>query len=181
MPVFYFYFKYQDPARDSFVTLARALIGQAAIKDHTVLSHIYNEQLKSPEKPLSSFKFSSNILVSVLKSFNSACIILDGLDECKYEEIEKIGSWFMKFVRSAHDATLNIRCLFSSQNDSCTNKIFKAAPSLALSASNIAVDLRIYCGAKATEVQEKFRLDDENKEKIIEKVLAESKGDFIQN
>ncbi|KAF2178019.1 hypothetical protein K469DRAFT_601007, partial [Zopfia rhizophila CBS 207.26] len=177
--VLFFYCKHEDADRNSYLAVARALIGQIVTQHSTILSYVYEEVSKSGEKPLKTMNRSQKILDIAIRNLNNVYIIIDGLDECLPGEKRVIASWFRGLTQSANDDGINLRCLFSSQSDQETSKALKGLPLIHLDSSTLLADLEIFCNVEAEKIKTKFDLTDTEKRQIIEKVLNEAGGMFL--
>lgn len=141
-----------------------------------LIPYAYEESLKSVEKPLRTVKLAKKILDVAVKSLNNIYIVIDGLDECDSAEKAIIASWFRELTHSANDEGVELRCLFSCQNDEITSKALRGMPSVHINARNLQNDLRIYCNREVEELQKKFELEDAECEEIAVKVINEAQG-----
>jgi hypothetical protein len=175
--VLFFYCRHEDKDRNSFVALARAMIGQSVIQNDSLLPYVYEEAATSGEKPLQTLKRSQEILEKSLKSFDNVYIIVDGLDECQPREKKTIASWFHALVYSvSEDDGMKMRCLFLSQIDKETSRLFNGLPSLLIRTADLVRDIKTFCKIEGQKIKNKFALPDSETEEIIEKVSHDAKG-----
>lgn len=142
---------------------------------------MYEESLKSGEKPLKTLKRARRILDTAVKSLNNIYIVIDGLDECSVDEREII-TWLKGLAESAVDDGIEFRCLFSCQNDDVTSKALRGIPIIQINTKRLQDDLKIYCDVEVGKIQAKFDLEDDECQNIVVKVIGEAQGmscDFI--
>ena len=176
--VVFFYCKHEDKNRNSFVALARAIISQAVTQNDSLLSYVYEEAATSGEKPLNTLKRSQEILGVALKSLDKVYLIIDGLDECPPNEKKIIAPWLQILVRSLSENNhAPMKCVFFSQSDKETGKLFKGLLSVPIRSADLNGDIITFCKIEAQEIQQKFDLPDSEIEEIIQKVSHETKGE----
>jgi hypothetical protein len=171
-----FYCKTKDKDRDSFVALARTLIGQALLQDDSVLPYIFEQSATSGERPLSTITLSKKILETCLKSLDNVYIVIDGLDECESVERRVIATWFKDKTLALQDEGINIRCLFSCQSDEVTSKVFKNIPSFDIGGDGLARDIRTFCTVEGMNIKETLSLPDHDVHETVDKVCKEARS-----
>lgn len=155
------------------------MIGQIVIQNDSVLPYVYEEAATCGEKPLKTLKRSQEILERSLKSLDKVYIIVDGLDECPPSEKKTIASWFQTLVSSvSEDERVRMRCLFLSQNDKETGRLFKGLPSVSIRSEDLLGDIKKFCNIEGDKIKNRFGLPDHEKEEIIQKVSYEAKGKY---
>jgi hypothetical protein len=175
--VLLFYCKHEDKNRNSFVALARAIISQAVTQNDSLLSYVYEEAATSGEKPLNTLKRSREILEVALKSLDKVYLIIDGLDECPPNEKKIIAPWLQTLVRSlSENDHAPMKCVFFSQSDKDTGKLFKGLLSVPICSADLNGDIVTFCKIEGQKIQQKFNLPDSETEEIIQKVSYEAKG-----
>ncbi|KAH0563181.1 hypothetical protein GP486_002248 [Trichoglossum hirsutum] len=178
--VVFFYCKHEDKDRNSFVALARAMIGQIVLQNDSLVPYVYEKAATCGEKPLKTLKRSQDILEIALKSLDRVCIIIDGLDECPPSEKETIASWFQTLIRSmSEDDYADMKCIFLCQSDKETSKLFKGLPSVLMGSADLAGDIETFCKIEGEKIKNKFALLDPEKDEIIQKVSHEAKDMFL--
>lgn len=175
--VLFFYCKHEDNNRNSFVALARAIIGQAVTQNDSLLSYVYEEAATSGEKPLNTLKRSQEILEVALKNLDKAYLVIDGVDECSPNEKKIIAPWLQTLVRSlSENDHAPMKCVFFSQNDKDTGRLFKGLPLVPIRSADLSGDIMTFCTIEAGKIQEKFSLPDSEAQEIVQKVSHEAKG-----
>lgn len=155
------------------------MIGQIVSQNDSLLPYVYEEAATCGEKPLKTLKRSQEILENCLKSLNKAYVIVDGIDECPPSEKKTIASWFQTLVTSmSEDDPARMRCIFSSQNDRETGRLFKGLPSVVIKSADLLGDITTFCNIEGDKIKTKFSLPDREKQEIIQKVSCEAKGRY---
>ncbi|TFY66401.1 hypothetical protein EVG20_g4692 [Dentipellis fragilis] len=86
----FFYFDFKDPAKQTFRDLLGSLLWQLSNQNlaaSSVMKQFYKDHDSGKRQP--SLLSLKNALVSVLKQFKAAYLVLDALDECLAEERQK--------------------------------------------------------------------------------------------
>ena len=176
----FFYCKYQDPDRNSFLPVARSLLSQLIHQKDTLLPYIYDSASQSGQATLTTISLAENLLDTCLKSFEAVYVILDGLDECDDREQRKHISRVLKgIVESLPVEGLDshkIRCVFISQDDSVARKDFAAIPSLRIDAEGHQKDIAAYVQTQCRKIQEEFHFSDEKIRKLAAHITDQSEG-----
>jgi hypothetical protein len=179
--VLFFYCKNNDQERDSFISVARSLIQQTVLKDDIHLHYIYAESCAIGESPLKTIKQSQRLLEASLGNLDNIYIILDGIDECKPGEANKIISWFLSKTRSLQDEGKHVKCLFSSQDDEETNKLFKDIPTIRVGGEGLGQDIQTFCTIECKKLKDMYGLSDEKTKEIIETVTRKTDGKLFHS
>ncbi|KAJ3536177.1 hypothetical protein NM208_g5825 [Fusarium decemcellulare] len=178
--VLYFYFRYRDPEKDSFLPLARALLSQALSQNDSLLLH-FEEKMStsSGQAILSSSKLAQELLQTSLKS-RKTLIILDGIDECGRDERREICGWFTSAVDSLPRAKQDeIRCLFISQDDGAARKDLSILPTITMTPDRTKLDIATFCRHWQIQIEQRFGSLQEDGLNLTEIVTARSQGIFI--
>jgi len=180
LAVAFFYCKYQDPDRNSFLPVARSLLSQLVHQKDTLLPYIYDSASQSGQATLTTISLAENLLNTCLKSFEVVYIILDGLDECDDGEQRKHISRVLKSIVESLPAegldSHKVRCVFISQDDSVARKDFAAIPSLRIDAEGHQKDIAAYVQVQCRKIQEEFHLSDEKTRKLAVHITDQSEG-----
>ncbi|RDL38798.1 uncharacterized protein BP5553_03138 [Venustampulla echinocandica] len=170
--VAYFYCKYGDPERNTFIAVFRALILQLLTenKDSDILQIVYEASVDSGEQYLESKSACVNLLTDIIcgtsKSINIH-IIIDGLDECENSESKTIVAEISKVLRK--DGLLQpgrTRAMFISQPDTSIRNSLHTATIVRLTESDSQGDIAEYTRYWCLEIQSKFRLSEEKRDLI---------------
>jgi len=175
--VAFFYCKYMDLERCSFISVVRALLFQLLHQNATLLPYIYDAASHSGETILMKSSHAVELLDTALKSCNKVYIVLDGLDECERKQRKEISETFIRIVESLPpESSDTIRCLFISQDDDAARKDFATLPSLRIIADDNKADITAYVRRWCGELQVKFHLSIERTEGLAERITEESEG-----
>jgi hypothetical protein len=158
--VAFFYCKYGDESRNSFLAVARGILSQVLSSQRSnddLLLYVDERASCSGETVLSSSKLAKELLETVILSCKQTYIILDGLDECNRDERKELSTWFRQLVdvlpRKEMDS---IRCLFVSQDDGYARKDLSMLPSIKLTSTSNKSDIEMYAKVWHQRIEEKF-------------------------
>ncbi|KAI1387872.1 uncharacterized protein F4822DRAFT_294625 [Hypoxylon trugodes] len=153
----FFYCKYGDLSRNTFVSVARSLLVQLLEQNSHLLQPLYEKASISGEVELTSKTMAKDLLCTALNSCGTTYIILDGLDECGRESRKEITTWFESIIDDLPPADVGtIRCLFVSQDDGVARKDFALVPSIKIQPSDNKSDLRNFAEAWHKRLEERF-------------------------
>lgn len=179
--VLFFYCKHGDQERNSFVSIARSLLGQLLKHNKDLLPYFYNCASESDTKTLTSISVAKNLLRVSFKSVSSIFIVLDGIDECDSDEIKNIIPWFQQEVESIDDnAPEDIRCLFISQDDQICRRLLKSTPTVKISSDDNAADIELYCTKLSESWIDTFRIPDDERKAVVASVVDRANGQKTQ-
>lgn len=178
--VLFFYCRHDDSQRNSFVAVARGLISQILCQNDMLLSYLYEKASTSGEAVLTGPSLVKEILSMAIKNSERTYIILDGLDECNREDRKEITSWFRDLIDSPSRTDFgSIRCLFISQDDGPGRKDLSMLPTLKIRGEDNRCDIELYANAWSKKIQEKFELQDDNRDEIAGRIVTASGGMFL--
>jgi hypothetical protein len=182
--VVFFYCKYGDKSRNSFLSLARGilsqLIGHHGTND-SVLLFLDEKTSGSGEPILTSTQLAKELLEVALKSCNKTYIILDGLDECDRDERKEISSWFRQLVDSLPREDMDsIRCVFVSQDDGYARKDLSMLPSIKMTADDNKNDIQLYANIWHQRIQDKFGPLDPKDSHVANIVTERAQGNLYK-
>jgi hypothetical protein len=146
------------------------------MQEDTMVSYVSEKSSMSGERRLTTTKSAQGILDICLRTLTNIYVVIDGLDECKPGEKRAIVSWFKRFSDDLQNAGIAFKCLFLSQNDEETNKLVRGATCIQLTGDGLFRDIRTFCGSEFKKIQEKLSLEDEEVERMADKVAKEAKG-----
>jgi len=175
--VAYFYFKHEQPNKESHNSLLRAILWQLIGKDPAICDHLYGSILSTEEVNLRSTKKLEELVMTALESYRISYIVLDGLDECAPNEAPKSVKWFLSLVNGKLQATSAVlRVLFCGQRDGVLDKLLATQPSISLETPCHIEDVRRYCRDFCGKIREKFDIPPKMEEDIITRVANEAEG-----
>ena len=173
----FFYCRHDDSQRNNFVAVARGLISQILCQNDMLLSYLYEKASTSGEAVLTGPSLVKEILSMVIKNCERTYIILDGLDECNRDDRKEITSWFRDLIDSLSPTDFgSIRCLFISQDDGPGRKDLSMLPTLKIRSEDNRCDIEVYATAWRKKIQEKFGLQDDNRDEIAGRIVTASGG-----
>ncbi|KAF2661287.1 hypothetical protein K491DRAFT_748233 [Lophiostoma macrostomum CBS 122681] len=171
--VAFFYCRYQDPARNTFLSVARGLLWQLLQQDEKLLPFLYEKASVCGQNMLSTVVLAKELLETALKNSPKLYLIIDGLDECDREERKTVVSELERVCESLPtDDADTLRCLFISQDDNPARKDFAKMSSLKVTGRELEKDIRMYANARSLEIASKFDLGQE-KQKDVEDTIAQ--------
>ena len=181
--VVFFYCKYHDPQRDSFLAVARSLLWQLLRhdgklqQDNDLLAFFYENVAASGDESLQSIKLAKDMLTIAVQKLDKVYIILDGLDECPVKEKKLISSWFCDVVDGCYDTEAEaMRCLFISQDDNDCGKLLGRLPTVKVSSSDNNSDILAFCHSWEKQIQLKFCLSEPEVQFIGTEVTKRADG-----
>ncbi|PMD14292.1 hypothetical protein NA56DRAFT_393481 [Hyaloscypha hepaticicola] len=177
--VAYFYCKYKDQERNTFVAVFRAMILQllAESEDSDLLQVLYERSVKSGERYLESQSLCTELLSIAVGSISkniSIHMIIDGLDECENKERKIIISEITKLLKKDPQPG-RIRVMFVSQPETTIRSLLRTATIVRISESDNAKDIAEYTRPWCLEIQRQFKIDDEKRD-LIRTLVCESAG-----
>ena len=177
--VAYFYCKYKEQERNTFVAVFRAMILQllAQSKDSDLLQVLYERSVESGERYLESQSLCTELLSIAVGSISkniSIHMIIDGLDECENKERKIIISEITKLLKKDPQPG-RIRAMFVSQPETTIRSLLRTATITRLSESDNAKDIAEYTRHWCFEIQRQFKIDDEKRD-LIRTLVCESAG-----
>jgi hypothetical protein len=177
--VTFFYCKYGDESRNSFLAVARGILSQvlSSEKSDDILLYVDEKASSSGETVLSSSKLAKELLETVFQSCKKTYIILDGLDECNRDERKEISTWFCQLVDGLPRREMDtIRCMFVSQDDGIARKDLSMLPTIKLTATSNKSDIETYAKVWHHRIDEKFGPLDPKEMNIANIVTARAQG-----
>ena len=88
----FFYCRYNDPRRNSFVAIVRSLVLQLLHQDESLLPYLFEVASSSGESILSAPSIAKELLEIAVRAFDQVYIIVDGIDECEKAEKKLIST-----------------------------------------------------------------------------------------
>ena len=176
----FFYCKHDTPTKDNFKSILRALIVQLACKDSTVTSYIYEECCKRDPAGISTAleQLAKDVFDTQAKLF----IVLDGLDECEPEEVQKALSWFIDRQKTTdYSGHTRIRLLCVSQRTEVIERMLSETPQLSLENPHHELDVRQFVKQQASLIEDEFRIGSEVEAQITTRVSNTAKSKFISS
>ncbi|KAF4555645.1 NACHT domain-containing protein 1 [Elsinoe fawcettii] len=178
----YFYCSHSDTSRNTFLSLARALISQSmqfatGFMVDDLLHHAISTRDEKP--PFSTRQATEKLLENCLSLAGSLYIIIDGLDECSQDEQKYIAQWMRKYVESTAALTEPTRCVFFSQDDACTRQQMSGLPTVQITLQDLRQDILLYCQDQSKELGRKFTVGGQDTAYVAQAVVHGARGMFL--
>ncbi|KAK6950757.1 hypothetical protein Daesc_007282 [Daldinia eschscholtzii] len=175
--VVYFYFKHQDPTKQSHNSLLRSILDQLVSQDSTMSDHLFNGISSMDPTSLRLTRTLEGFVREALGSHQIVYIVIDGLDESAPREAKTSTEWLLSLVKgSPENTTTSLRILFSGQRDGVLDLLLVDKPSITLENTAHIKDIKDYCSRVCEEIKEKFGLCNECQEGIVQRVAEGAKG-----
>jgi hypothetical protein len=171
----FFYCKYQDDRKKTFLGVARSLLSQLLNKHEDLLPYLYDQCITSGQVSLVSSQLATELLKTCLETVPKASIIIDGIDECDFGERKAILLFFTSVIeRSVVPGEL--RGLFVSQDENDIRRLLRTASVLRLTDSHNKSDIESYATHWLGKITQKFGIPIITQKYIKETVCSRSEG-----
>jgi hypothetical protein len=178
--VAFFYSKHNDPQRDTFLSIGKALLKQLLKQNREMLPFLYDERMSSGETSLGSVKLCRDLLETMLGAIRKTFVILDGIDECPVMERRTILTWFTSiFETFAEKHPGKLRGMIISQHETDIQKLLHTPSIVRLTQSLNKSDIEIYVQKWSNAIQRKFDLLDAQRELIVRSVCDRAEGEKL--
>ena len=176
--VIYFYCKQADANRDNFAALACAMVWQVFRENTDIVDYLFENCSNGGHSNLRTDEISCEELAQVaLQTLDKVYVVIDGLDECKEQEQEKIIKFFCSLIdEMPQERAESLRCLLISQNDSISKKLLWQRPILALTEDDIIEDI---AGFALRESKRIDCLNEDRANQLARDVKNYSRGMFL--
>ncbi|KAE9372535.1 hypothetical protein N431DRAFT_536388 [Stipitochalara longipes BDJ] len=176
----FFYCRDQDGQRNTFASVAKAILAQLLCQNSNLLPHLYDECLKSAKVTLASSHDCVKVLGTVLQAVPQTFLIIDGIDECEPKERKAILKFFASMITSDDIPQGKLRGLFISQELADIKSALHVADTVNLTRNHSEVDIKNFAVKWASKIQQRFRLmEDSAREYIIKLVSDGAEGMFL--
>ncbi|RYO82995.1 hypothetical protein DL762_006330 [Monosporascus cannonballus] len=171
----YFYFKHNQPDKESHNSLLRAILEQLISRDAILSDHLF-EQISSAEGVnLRSNKTLENLIRASMENYEIAYVVIDGLDETTPDESEKTVNWLLSLItRGLEDAKPKLRVLICGQRDGLLDNVLAPYPSMSLETSGHQADIHGYCQRFCARIRAKFGIQPSMEEDIVSRVVGKA-------
>jgi hypothetical protein len=175
--VIFFYCRYLDSERSTFLSVARSLLSQLLSQDDALLSYMYDKASTSGQTILSTTSVARDLLETSIRNCDKLYVVIDGLDECEREERKQIVAFFEDICASLpQDEADSLRCLFLSQDDNIARKDFAEISSLKITEAHTRKDIQAYAWARSKDIKEKFGLAPDRQHNIYQMIVDKAEG-----
>ncbi|KAK0705713.1 hypothetical protein B0H67DRAFT_498262 [Lasiosphaeris hirsuta] len=177
--VIYFYCKYEEDARNTFMSVARSTLAQLLAQNSYLLPYFHEKASLSSDPSLTSKAVAKEMIQTALSSCQGTWMVLDGIDECPRDDRIEIASFFRKVVEThASPDTESTRCLFVSQEDGVATDSFRGISNIKI-ADKSRDDLKDFAESWHQKMEAKFGRLRENNCHIANIITAKAQGMFI--
>ncbi|KAF7918225.1 uncharacterized protein EAE98_009837 [Botrytis deweyae] len=177
----FFYCKYDDKQRDTFLAVARAMLSQLLKQNEILLPYLYSECINSHSVSLVSHEMCTKLLEVCFETVSKSertYLIIDGLDECEPLQRRILLSTLVSIVQKTLYPGM-LRLLIVSQNEPDIKRQLRQCSDLRLSSSCNRCDIEVYSRVWAEKIQQKFVVSDDTKTHIIKAVSEGADGMFL--
>ncbi|EMD69111.1 hypothetical protein COCSADRAFT_130498 [Bipolaris sorokiniana ND90Pr] len=170
--VAFFYCRYLDSERDTFLAVARGILSQLLSHDDALLSYLYEKASTSGQVTLSLEATARELLETSLKAFEKLYIVVDGIDECEGDQRQQIVSFFQDTWDSLPPADMDsLRCMFVSQDDNIARKHFASMSSLKITENHTREDIVEFVAGRSMTIKVKFDLTADRQQWVQDQVM----------
>jgi hypothetical protein len=163
--------------RNSFISVARAILAQLLHQHPQLLSFFYEMASTTDPTALTSAATARNMLNTAIGSCSCVYIIVDGLDECEVRDRKDISSW-LRAAAQTTDAVANheVRCFVTSQDDENARTNLKGFNTIKMTTENHK-DLRRFTIQRYKSIERRFggKLRAENRD-LANTIFARAQG-----
>ncbi|OTA61606.1 hypothetical protein K449DRAFT_370870 [Hypoxylon sp. EC38] len=153
----FFYCKYGDPSRNTFISVARSLLAQLLAQNDNLLQLLYEKASMGGEIELTSKATAKELLHAALNDCGTTYVVLDGIDECDRENRKELATWFQSVVDEVSLSNIGaIRCLFVSQDDGVARNDLGMIPSIKIVPSGNKNDLQSFADFWNKRIEGRF-------------------------
>lgn len=171
--VAFFYCRYEDPDRNTFVAVARGVLSQLLIQDDSLIPYLYEKTSRSGQTSLKTESLAKELLETAIKNHRKLYVIIDGIDECDRDQRKEIVSTFESLWESLPPADVDsLRCLFVSQDDSAARRDFARITKLKITESDTKQDISAYANGWSMKIKDKFVLS-QDYQQFVEDMISE--------
>ncbi|KAI1749840.1 hypothetical protein F4782DRAFT_511720 [Xylaria castorea] len=177
--VAYFYCKHGNEYRNSFISVARAVLAQLLCQRRHLTPYFFEKASTSGDAVLNSTITAKEMIRTVLSSCDKTYIIIDGVDECGHNDRDEIAGVFRTTIEDLPvEAAGSVRCAFISQDDNNARRNFRDLPSIKIVHENQG-DLKDFAEQRHKALEDKFGPLQSNDCHISTILIARARGMFI--
>lgn len=174
--VLFFYCKYKDRQRRTFVSVACSILAQLLFqnKDQDVLPFLHEQLLNSGEISLQSLQLCKTLLKTALDSLPRHAriyIVLDGIDECDALERRLILSTITSIIDSNRQPG-KFRALFISQYEPDIRGLLRSAEVIRITEKDNEEDIKEYATQWTSKILNKFKNFPAEKQELLTRTVC---------
>jgi hypothetical protein len=175
----YFFCKHDDPEKDTFLGMARSILHQLFLTDDNAFRYLFQAATAGCEIKLRSITLAKELLSTCLRSTGKVYAIIDGIDECHQTEQEHITKFWINYVEQSSSDLEPSKCALFSRDDTKTKSMFIGLPTIRVQGTAHEADVSSYSMKRTAELQQKFRLTDDEKNDIASKTASRAGSMFL--
>jgi hypothetical protein len=174
----FFYCKYNDPMRNTYIAIARSLASQLIQNNQNGLAYVYDVVLKSGERYANTKKIFPELLSSLAQCYNHILIGIDGLDECEPAERKQTITLLRSLLDSSEHGP-KLKVLISSCAEKDIERSVGVCKSLRLKAQDLSAAIESYVRTRLVGLNQAFKFSTARLEHIALQISNESAGDYL--
>ena len=186
----YFFFKYHQPDKRTFISMLLSLLSQTLFQDEVLLDLIYERCTKADQQKIRSASLLRDFAKLVIQAQSVCFVVVDALDECVGDQVgrpEDAQGQVIDWLQSLreHEAGSEpsdscIRLLISGQRNGVLDERLKTWPAIQVDSSLSHMnDIKAYCEVESLRIQQEFELGEEEEKirlDIVRRVNSRAKG-----
>jgi hypothetical protein len=174
-PVLFFYCKHNQPEKNTFADILRGLLAQLLCQDNVLASCLHDMCSSKDQAGVSTIL--EELAGVAFDSQATSFVILDGLDECKPGEVEKIISWFTSRQNDTNREDCgHIRLLCIGQRVDILQRMMSSAADISLENASHHRDIEDYVKEQARNIREEFEISSHVEAEIVMRVTNAAKS-----
>lgn len=179
----YFYVKHEQPRKDTYNGLLRAIMEQIVSRDPVLSDHLFDKLTSVEGIQLRSTKCLEPLIFTALETYQRSFIIVDGLDEAAPGEAAKSLNWLLSLVNGRiKEPTASVRVLCSGRRDGLLDNLLSDQPAIALESSpEHSTDIMKYCEHMSAKIRRNLDISSSIEEEIVSKVASQANGKYQAN
>ena len=177
-PALFFYCKNDVPTKNNFTSIIRALLAQLSCKDKIVASYLYEKCCTRDQAGV--LAMLEEVAEVVFDNQATTFIVLDGLDECEPQEVQKILSWLIarqKDIRSTDHGHVRLLCV--GQRTEVIQRLLSKASQISLENPEHQNDVRKFIEQQAGCIRDEFDIGFEVEAEIVRRVSTTAKSKYL--
>jgi|SRR6266536_896765 len=138
---------------------------------------MYEKCVSSGEVLLESLSTLKELFETVLRNSTNTFIIVDGIDECEPPE-RKLFLTFLNGIMSSieKEGSDSFKVLYISRDEGDIQKLLSKVSRRTITKQDSEEDIKDYTTSQSVEIQEKFEIDDRERENIVSMVCERARG-----
>jgi hypothetical protein len=174
----FFYCKYNDSMRNTYIAIARSLVSQLLHNNQNGLAYMYDVVLKSGERYANTKKIFPELLSGLVQCYSHVLIGIDGLDECEPAERKQTIVLLRSLLDSSEHGS-KLKVLISSCAEKDIERSIGVCKSLRLKAQDLSAAIESYVRTRLVGLNQAFKFSTARLEHIALQISNESAGDYL--